>query len=428
MRYHLNTAAAAGAAAALPECGARLNAALADVKAAVVAAAPAISGSTVYTGAAGVAYALARASRTDTSLLPLAAHQAAAAAARPGLRRRVPDSVMDGQAGVALVQAVLCGAAQGFDPWDLREAPLARFAACCGRAASPDLSVSDEVLYGRSGTLLGALMLNQQLGRKVVADDHLTAICAAILHSGLEASLPGRPTAGGHWPVMCALGSAEVDDTPLVHWCHSSPGVAMMAAKAFQVTGSRRYLAAAVSAGELVWKRGLLTKGPGLRHGVSATCPTPADLPAALLKAFLSTPKGWPGISVSPASATVSIGSTKVATVSLTGLKGTVQSKPGMAAAKVKAIAGVVTTRSALANLSPFNLAGQALAIAGSGCTLRAINKNTQLAFSCPNIQVQNRFELNNGAGDLQIKGAISAVGDLLNGKLVPAINIPIPV
>jgi hypothetical protein len=59
-----------------------------------------------------------------------------------------------------------------------------------------------------------------------------------------------------------------------------------------------------------------------------------------------------------------------------------------MAAAKVKAIAGVVTTRSALANLSPFNLAGQALAIAGSGCTLRAINKNTQLAFSCPNIQV----------------------------------------
>jgi hypothetical protein len=43
-------------------------------------------------------------------------------------------------------------------------------------------------------------------------------------------------------------------------------------------------------------------------------------------------------------------------------------------------------------------------------------------------LQVQNRFELNNGAGDLQIKGAISAVGDLLNGKLVPAINIPIPV
>jgi hypothetical protein len=65
----------------------------------------------VYTGAAGVAYALARASRTDASLLPLAAHQAAAAAARPGLRRRVPESVMDGQAGVALVQAVLCGCA-----------------------------------------------------------------------------------------------------------------------------------------------------------------------------------------------------------------------------------------------------------------------------------------------------------------------------
>ena len=35
-----------------------------------------------------------------------------------------------------------------------------------------------------AGTLLGALMLNRELGRRVVGDDTLAAICRAILQSG----------------------------------------------------------------------------------------------------------------------------------------------------------------------------------------------------------------------------------------------------
>jgi hypothetical protein len=101
MRYHVNVGAAgAGSAAALASV-------LADVKAAVVAAAPTVPGPALYTGAAGVAYALARAARSDAALLPLAARHAAAAAAHSQLRRRVPESVMDGQAGVAAVEAIV---------------------------------------------------------------------------------------------------------------------------------------------------------------------------------------------------------------------------------------------------------------------------------------------------------------------------------
>jgi hypothetical protein len=36
-----------------------------------------------------------------------------------------------------------------------------------------------------------------------------------------------------------------------------------------QVLGGDSYLSAALRAGELVWQRGLLTKGPGLCHGVA---------------------------------------------------------------------------------------------------------------------------------------------------------------
>jgi hypothetical protein len=36
-----------------------------------------------------------------------------------------------------------------------------------------------------------------------------------------------------------------------------------------QVLGDQAYLSAAERAGELVWQRGLLKKGPGLCHGVS---------------------------------------------------------------------------------------------------------------------------------------------------------------
>eukprot|EP00457_Paulinella_chromatophora_P003543 gb/GEZN01003551.1/.p1 GENE.gb/GEZN01003551.1/~~gb/GEZN01003551.1/.p1 ORF type:complete len:506 (+),score=46.41 gb/GEZN01003551.1/:79-1596(+) len=64
-------------------------------------------------------------------------------------------------------------------------------------------------------------------------------------------------------------------DDRLVHWCHGAPAIAMLLAKAAQLTQGpstqqrSRFKAAAVEAGEVVWTRGLLRKGVGLCHGVS---------------------------------------------------------------------------------------------------------------------------------------------------------------
>lgn len=102
MRYHINTASAGS----LSSYSARLPAALSDIQAAVVSAATTVTGPTVYTGAAGVAYALTRAARAQPALLPTALQQVAAAA-RADLRWRVAESVMDGHAGIAAVEAIV---------------------------------------------------------------------------------------------------------------------------------------------------------------------------------------------------------------------------------------------------------------------------------------------------------------------------------
>ncbi|KAK8527385.1 hypothetical protein V6N12_054598 [Hibiscus sabdariffa] len=54
----------------------------------------------------------------------------------------------------------------------------------------------------------------------------------------------------------------------LVHWCHGAPGVALTLVKAAEVFGDKDFLQAALDAGEVVWKRGLL-KRVGICHGIS---------------------------------------------------------------------------------------------------------------------------------------------------------------
>eukprot|EP01024_Parvocaulis_polyphysoides_P071332 TRINITY_DN8878_c0_g1_i1.p1 TRINITY_DN8878_c0_g1~~TRINITY_DN8878_c0_g1_i1.p1 ORF type:complete len:323 (-),score=29.96 TRINITY_DN8878_c0_g1_i1:204-1064(-) len=70
---------------------------------------------------------------------------------------------------------------------------------------------------------------------------------------------------GGHFPTKMI----ESRKSPLVHWCHGSPGAVFVLTKAFQIYGDTEFLEAACRAGEVVWKKGLLKKGPGLCHGVS---------------------------------------------------------------------------------------------------------------------------------------------------------------
>lgn len=58
-------------------------------------------------------------------------------------------------------------------------------------------------------------------------------------------------------------------DAQLVHWCHGAPGIIYLMAKAFKTFGDQKYFDSYIKSGDLVWKYGLLRKGPGICHGVS---------------------------------------------------------------------------------------------------------------------------------------------------------------
>lgn len=55
----------------------------------------------------------------------------------------------------------------------------------------------------------------------------------------------------------------------LVHWCHGAPGVVSLLTKAYEIYGDQKYINAAIESCEVIWTRGLLTKGYGLCHGTA---------------------------------------------------------------------------------------------------------------------------------------------------------------
>ena len=58
-------------------------------------------------------------------------------------------------------------------------------------------------------------------------------------------------------------------EDPLVHWCHGAPGICLLLCKAYRELGDASLLEAALRAGQAIWQRGLLKKGPGACHGIS---------------------------------------------------------------------------------------------------------------------------------------------------------------
>lgn len=77
--------------------------------------------------------------------------------------------------------------------------------------------------------------------------------------------------ADGNFPSsMERMGAANGDDEyALVHWCHGAPGAIYLLAKAYRLFGDEKYLAACHRAADLVWRKGLLRKGPGICHGIA---------------------------------------------------------------------------------------------------------------------------------------------------------------
>lgn len=184
----------------------------------------------------------------------------------------------------------------------------------------------DEILFGRAGYLSGIYWLNQNFTtNQRISPDVVANICdimieagiqyshsrklkipmmwecygekylgaahgiSAILHMILESPLFSgyfpqlnqkqqlvketidmllqMQTADGNFPTV--LEDAGKGDHKLVHWCHGAPGAVYLFAKAYIVFKEQKYLTSCLLVGDLIWRKGLLRKGPGICHGVA---------------------------------------------------------------------------------------------------------------------------------------------------------------
>ncbi|XP_054169253.1 glutathione S-transferase LANCL1-like [Oppia nitens] len=179
----------------------------------------------------------------------------------------------------------------------------------------------DEILYGRSGFLYSLLFVRKYIGnsQQIIDNNDIRLIVDAIIKSGQKTAqkdkiadkcplmyywynTPYLGAAHGVMGIMAVLLEAKsyltdnelnhikktidfiltlrlpsgnypsaLDDMSdvLVHWCHGSPGAVHLFALAYRVFNEDKYLMAAKDCCECIWKRGLLTKGYGLCHGVA---------------------------------------------------------------------------------------------------------------------------------------------------------------
>lgn len=186
---------------------------------------------------------------------------------------------------------------------------------------------SDELFVGRAGYLCGLLFLKKKFGNEIIPREKIFQLCQAVIESGKEYSkkrkspsplmyayygteylgaahglcailqmllsfpdyldsypeaernvkgavdfLLSLQTASGNFP--CAMDEVvhqRPEQDELVHWCHGAAGVVYLMAKAYLRWKDSRYLQSCLSCGEIVWRKGLLRKGPGICHGVAGS-------------------------------------------------------------------------------------------------------------------------------------------------------------
>ncbi|CAN1293478.1 LanC-like protein GCR2 [Linum perenne] len=183
--------------------------------------------------------------------------------------------------------------------------------ACDSASRDSGCDIPNELLYGRAGYLWACSFLNHHIGRETVSGSRMRAVVDEIIKIGRRMAQNGCPlmyewhgkkywgAAHGLAGIMhvlmdMQLNENEIDDVKatlrymirnrfpsgnypsseasendrLVHWCHGAPGVALTLVKAAEVFGDQEFLQAAIDAGELVWRRGLLRR-VGICHGIS---------------------------------------------------------------------------------------------------------------------------------------------------------------
>ncbi|GMP26011.1 hypothetical protein CsSME_00002624 [Camellia sinensis var. sinensis] len=156
--------------------------------------------------------------------------------------------------------------------------------------------MSYDLLYGRAGFLWAALFINKYLGQETIPNDLLMPVVEAVWHGtrywGAAHGLAGILHVLLHFP----LSQEDANDVKqtlrymmsnrfphsgnypssegnprdkLVQWSHGATAMAITLCKASQVfVSDREFRDAAIEAGEVVWKSGLVKK-VGLADGVA---------------------------------------------------------------------------------------------------------------------------------------------------------------
>ncbi|CAH2074000.1 unnamed protein product, partial [Iphiclides podalirius] len=177
----------------------------------------------------------------------------------------------------------------------------------------------DELLYGAAGYLYSLLFVKSNIGENIIPSKNIEKVIDHILTSGklfsaqvksnspllwqwhdkiylgaahgvggilyllLQARsyinqqdietlikptldwLAHKQLPSGNFP--SSLGSSSGDR--LVQWCHGAPGFVHLFVLAHQIFKDDKYLQIAIKCGNVIWERGLCTKGYSICHGVS---------------------------------------------------------------------------------------------------------------------------------------------------------------
>uniref|UniRef100_A0AAF5PHE5 LanC-like protein 3 n=1 Tax=Wuchereria bancrofti TaxID=6293 RepID=A0AAF5PHE5_WUCBA len=182
----------------------------------------------------------------------------------------------------------------------------------------------DELLAGRVGFLAAVMTLREHLAHKTIPDNCVKKVVNKIIASGrsyasskqfevpLMYQYHGRHYLGAahglmgilqmllcfvefldekaksdvletlDWTVSLQLKNGnipskveeeEVDrgENELVHWCHGATGAVHLMIVAYLRTHNKKYLKSADAALNLIWEKGILMKGPGLCHGAAGS-------------------------------------------------------------------------------------------------------------------------------------------------------------
>ncbi|KAG5678731.1 hypothetical protein PVAND_008379 [Polypedilum vanderplanki] len=286
----------------------------------------------LYVGSSGIAFMflkLSQSAATNTSF-PSALQNAKMFIdhSKKYLSKKEPDkaSLLCGNAGIFAVSAIINHAQNNARDYkeDIKNF-VSGFEVC--KKLNFCKFGSDEVLFGRAGYLSGVYWINQNLQERVLSAEQITQICDVIIESGVAYAQRHRLNIPMMWecygdkylgaahgicailhmllesPLFAAeklqhtlnqkqqliktcidtylqmqssdgnfpsvLEDADKTEHKLVHWCHGAPGSVYLFAKAFLIFKEEKYLQVVVRAGDLIWNKGLLRKGPSICHGVA---------------------------------------------------------------------------------------------------------------------------------------------------------------